>query len=213
MLDTDTLIKGYSFEKFTEKIRNLTNSEVGNYKNKQVFITERVDDFNPEVLLTRAILLDKTEKGKEYDASITVRRNSKNFCPKMDTITAFRVLYETDWADNGRFNVIDCKFSVALSYDADNKSLTYTHLYSKYRKNRLIHTVCYSVTERLDEAANLYISSIFNSAKKYDGIHNTAYKVLYTDLDTIHILPPAPIFNYDISEALEFLCDTIVLNN
>lgn len=64
MLDTDTLIKGYSFEKFTEKIRNLTNSEVGNYKNKQVFITERVDDFNPEVLITRAILLDKTERVK-----------------------------------------------------------------------------------------------------------------------------------------------------
>ena len=211
MLDTDTLIKGYDFDKFTEKIRNLTNSEVGKYKDKQVFITERVDDFNLEVLLTRAILSDKTEKGNEYDASITVRRSSKDFCPKMDTITAFRVLYETDWADNGKFDIVDCKFSVALSHDADNKSLTYTHLYSKYRKNRLVHTVCYSISERLDPEADLYISSIFNSAKKYDGIHNTAYKVLYTDLDTIHIL--SPLVNYGISEALEFLCDTIALNN
>lgn len=213
MLDTDTLLHGYGIERFNGKLNNLLNSEVGNRMNTQVYITERRDDFNPEVLLTRAVLSDKTEKGKEYDASITLRRSSKNFCPKMDTITAFRVLHETDWADNGRFNVIDCKFSVALSYDANNKSLTYTHLYNKYRKNRLIHTVCYSVTERLDEAANLYISSIFNSAKKYDGIHNTAYKVLYTDLDTIHILPPVSILDYGISEALEFLCDTIVLNN
>lgn len=211
MLDTDTLLYGYGIEKFNGKLNNLLNSEVGNRMNTQVYITERRDDFNPEVLLTRAILSDKTEKGKEYDASITIRRNSKNFCPKMDTITAFHVLHETDWTDNDKFDIVDCKFSVALSHDADNKRLTYTHLYSKYRKNRLVHTVCYSVSEHLDPEANLYISNIFNSAKKYDGIHNTAYKVLYTDLDTIHIL--SPLTNYGISEALEFLCDTIALNN
>lgn len=211
MLDTNTLLHGYGFEKFAEKIRNLTTTEVGNYAKKQVFINERHDDYNPEVLLTRAVLSDKTEKDKEYSASITVRRSSKNFCPKMDTITAFRVLYETDWADNNKMNTIDCKFSIALSYDADHKSLTYTHLYSKYRKNHLIHTVCYSVTESLDQDANIYINSLFNSAKKYDGIHNTVYKTLYTDLDTIHIL--SPLVNYGITEALEFLCDTILLNN
>lgn len=211
MLDTDTLLHGYDIEKFSEKLKNLINSEVGCYAKKQVFINERRDDFNPEVSLTRAVLSDKTEDDEEYSVSITVRRSAKHFCPKLDTINAFRVLYETDWADNNKMNTIDCKFSIALSYDADHKSLTYTHLYSKYRKNHLIHTVCYSVTESLDQDANIYINSLFNSAKKYDGIHNTAYKVLYTDLDTIHIL--SPLVNYGITEALEFLCDTILLNN
>lgn len=212
MLDTDTLIKGYDIEKFNEKLKNLLNSEVGLQKDKQVFINERHDEFNPEVLLTRAILSDKAEKGKEYDVSITVRRSTKRFCPKLDTINAFCVLYETDWAadDDNKFNK-SCKFSIALSYNADNKTLTYTHLYNKYKMDLLVHTVSFSVTERLDSDADNYISHLFNLAKKYDGIHNTKYKVLYTDLDTIHIL--APLVKYGISEALEFLCDTIALNN
>lgn len=212
MLDTDTLIKGYGIEKFNEKIRNLTNSEVGLYKDKKVLISERHDDFNPEVLITRAILTDTSEKGKEYDVSITVRRSAKHFCPKLDTINAFRVLYETDWAeDDNKAYSKDCKFSIALSYNPDIKTLTYTQLYSKYKSNLLVHTVCFNVTERLDTDANNYISSLFNSARKNDGIHNTTYKVLYTDLDTIHIL--APLIKYGISEALEFLYDAIVLNN
>ena len=211
MLDTDTLLHGYGIEKFNEKLKNLINSEVGCYAKKQVFINERRDDFNPEVLLTRAILSDKTEKGKEYDASITVRRSTKRFCPKLDTINAFHVLYETDWAaDKHKLNM-DCKFSIALSYNAENKTLTYTHLYNKYKMDLLVHTVCFSVTERLDSDADDYISHLFNLAKKYDGIHNTKYKVLYTDLDTIHIL--SPLVKYGISEALEFLRDTIALNN
>lgn len=211
MLDTDTLLHGYGIEKFSEKLKNLLNSEVGLYKDKQVFITERHDEFNPEVLLTRAILSDKTEEGKEYDVSITVRRSTKHFCPKLDTVNAFRVLYETDWAaDTDKLNM-NCKFSIALSYDADNKTLTYTQLYNKYKMDLLIHTVCFSVTEHLDSDADDYVSHLFNLARKYDGIHNTKYKVLYTDLDTIHIL--SPLVRYGISEALEFLYDTITLNN
>lgn len=211
MLDTDTLLHGYGIEKFSEKLKNLLNSEVGLYKDKQVFIAERHDEFNPEVLLTRAILSDKTEKGKEYDMSITIRRSTKRFYPKLDTINAFRVLYETDWAaDTNKLNMA-CKFSIALSYNADNKTLTYTQLYNKYKMDLLIHTVCFSVTECLDPDADKYISTLFNSARKHDGIHNTKYKVLYTDLDTIHIL--SPLVKYGISEALEFLCDTITLNN
>lgn len=212
MLDTDTLLHGYGIEKFNEKLNNLINSEVGNYAKKQVFIHERHDEFNPEVLLTRAILTDKTEKGKEYDVSITVRRSAKHFCPKLDTINAFRVLYETDWAeDNNKAFSKDCKFSIALSYNPDIKTLTYTQLYNKYKGKLLVHTVCFNVTERLDADADNYISSLFNSARKNDGIHNTAYKVLYTDLDTIHIL--SPLVKYGISEALEYLYDAIVLNN
>lgn len=212
MLDTDTLLHGYGVEKFNEKLKNLINSEVGLQKDKQIFITERHDDFNPEVLLTRAILSDKTEKGNEYDVSITVRRSAKHFCPKLDTINAFRVLYETDWAadDNDNFNK-SCKFSIALSYNADNKTLTYTQLYNKYKMDLLVHTVCFSVTEHLDSDADKYISHLFNLARKHDGIHNTKYKVLYTDLDTIHIL--SPLVKYGISEALELLYDTITLNN
>lgn len=212
MLDTDTLLHGYGVEKFNEKLKNLINSEVGLQKDKQIFITERHDDFNPEVLLTRAILSDKTEKGNEYDVSITVRRSAKHFCPKLDTINAFRVLYETDWAadDNDNFNK-SCKFSIALSYNADNKTLTYTQLYNKYKMDLLVHTVCFNVTERLDNDADKYVSHLFNLARKHDGIHNTKYKVLYTNLDTIHIL--SPLVKYGISEALELLYDTITLNN
>ena len=212
MLDTDTLLHGYGIEKFSGKLKNLLNSEVGLQKDKQIFITERHDEFNPEVLLTRAILSDKTEKGNEYDVSITVRRSAKRFCPKLDTINAFRVLYETDWAadDNDKFNK-SCKFSIALSYNADNKTLTYTQLYNKYKMDLLVHTVCFNVTERLDNDADKYVSHLFNLARKHDGIHNTKYKVLYTDLDTIHIL--SPLVKYGISEALELLYDTITLNN
>lgn len=211
MLDTDTLLHGYGIEKFNGKLNNLLNSEVGLYKDKQVFITERHDEFNPEVLLTRVILSDKTEKSKEYDVSITVRQRTKHFCPKLDTVNAFRVLYETDWAaDTDKLNM-NCKFSIALSYNADNKTLTYTQLYNKYKMELLVHTVCFSVTEHLDSDADDYISHLFNLARKYDGIHNTKYKVLYTDLDTIHIL--SPLVKYGISEALEFLYDTITLNN
>lgn len=211
MLDTDTLLHGYGIEKFSEKLKNLLNSEVGLYKDKQVFITERHDEFNPEVLLTRVILSDKTEKGKEYDVSITVRRSAKHFCPKLDTVNAFRVLYETDWAaDTDKLNM-NCKFSIALSYNADNKTLTYTQLYNKCKMDLLVHTVCFSVAEHLDSDADDYISHLFNLARKHDGIHNTKYKVLYTDLDTIHIL--SPLVRYGISEALEFLYDTITLNN
>lgn len=211
MLDTDTLLHGYGVEKFNEKLKNLINSEVGLQKDKQVFITERHDEFNPEVLLTRATLSDKTEKDNEYDVSITVRRSAKRFCPKLDTINAFHVLYGTDWAaDTDKINMA-CKFSIALSYDADNKTLTYTRLYNKYKMDLLIHTVCFSVTEHLDSDADDYISHLFNLARKHDGIHNTKYKVLYTDLDTIHIL--SPLVKYGISEALEFLYDTIALNN
>lgn len=211
MLDTDTLLHGYGIEKFSEKLKNLLNSEVGLYKDKQVFITERHDEFNPEVLLTRAVLSDKTEKGKEYDVSITVRRSTKHFCPKLDTVNAFRVLYETDWAaDTDKLNM-NCKFSIALSYNADNKTLTYTQLYNKYKMDLLVHTVCFSVAEHLDSDADDYISHLFNLARKHDGIHNTKYKVLYTDLDTIHIL--SPLVRYGISEALELLYDTITLNN
>lgn len=211
MLDTDTLLHGYGIEKFIGKLNNLLNSEVGLQKDKQVFITERHDEFNPEVLLTRAILSD-TEKGNEYDVSITVRRSAKRFCPKLDTINAFRVLYETDWDadDNDNFNK-SCKFSIALSYNADNKTLTYTQLYNKHKMDLLVHTVCFSVTERLDPDADTYISHLFDLARKHDGIHNTKYKVLYTDLDTIHIL--SPLVKYGISEALELLYDTITLNN
>ena len=212
MLDTDTLLHGYGIEKFNGKLNNLLNSEVGLYKDKQVFITERHDEFNPEVLLTRAVLSDKTEDDEEYSVSITVRRSTKHFCPKLDTINAFRVLYETDWADDDKKPYDkECKFSIALSYNADIKTLTYTQLYSKYKGKLLDHTVCFSVTEHLDSDADDYISHLFNLARKYDGIHNTAYKVLYTDLDTIHIL--SPLIKYGISEALEFLYDTIVLNN
>lgn len=211
MLDTDTLLHGYGIEKFSEKLKNLLNSEVGLYKDKQVFITERHDEFNPEVLLTRAVLSDKTEKGKEYDVSITVRRSTKHFCPKLDTVNAFRVLYETDWAaDTDKLNM-NCKFSIALSYNTDNKTLTYTQLYNKYKMDLLVHTVCFSVAEHLDSDADDYISHLFNLARKHDGIHNTKYKVLYTDLDTIHIL--SPLVRYGISEALELLYDTITLNN
>ena len=212
MLDTDTLLHGYGVEKFNEKLNNLLNSEVGLQKDKQVFITERHDEFNPEVLLTRAILSDKTEKGNDCDVSITVRRSAKHFCPKLDTINAFRVLYETDWEadDKDNFNK-SCKFSIALSYNADNKTLTYTQLYNKYKMDLLVHTVCFSVTEHLDSDADKYISQLFNLARKHDGIHNTKYKVLYTDLDTIHIL--SPLVKYGISEALELLYDTITLNN
>ena len=102
MLDTDTLLHGYGIEKFNGKLNNLLNSEVGNRMNTQVYITERRDDFNPEVLLTRAVLSDKTEDDEEYSVSITVRRSAKHFCPKLDTINAFRVLYETDWADDDK---------------------------------------------------------------------------------------------------------------
>lgn len=211
MLDTDTLLHGYGIEKFNGKLNNLLNSEVGLYKDKQVFINERRDDFNPEVLLTRAVLSDKTDDDEEYSASITVRRNAKHFCPKLDTINAFRVLYETDWADDDKkpFNK-ECKFSIALSYNSDNKTLTYAQLYNKYKMDLLVHTVCFSVTEHLDSDANDYISHLFNLARKYDGIHNTKYKVLYT-VDTIHIL--SPLVKYGISEALEFLYDAITLNN
>jgi hypothetical protein len=212
MLNTDTLLHGYGVEKFNEKLKNLINSEVGLQKDKQVFITERHDEFNPEVLLTRAILSDKTENGNEYDVSITVRRSAKRFCPKLDTINAFRVLYETDWdADNDNNFNKSCKFSIALSYNADNKTLTYTQLYNKYKMDLLVHTVCFSVTEHLDSDADKYVSHLFNLARKHDGIHNTKYKVLYTDLDTIHIL--SPLVKYGISEALELLYDTITLNN
>lgn len=212
MLDTDTLLHGYGIEKFNGKLKNLLNSEVGCYAKKQVFINERRDDFNPEVSLTRAVLSDKTEDDEEYSASITVRRSSKHFCPKLDTINAFRVLYETDWADDDKkpFNK-ECKFSIALSYNSDNKTLTYTQLYNKHKMDLLIHTVFFSVTEHLDSDADDYISHLFNLARKYDGIHNTKYKVLYTDLDTIHIL--SPLVRYGISEALGFLYDTITLNN
>ena len=211
MLDTDTLLHGYGIEKFNGKLKNLLNSEVGCYAKKQVFINERRDDFNPEVSLTRAVLSDKTEDDEEYSVSITVRRSTKHFCPKLDTINAFRVLYETDWAaDTDKLNM-NCKFSIALSYNSDNKTLTYTQLYNKRKMDLLIHTVCFSVTEHLDSDADDYISHLFNLARKYDGIHNTKYKVLYTDLDTIHIL--SPLVRYGISEALEFLYDTITLNN
>lgn len=212
MLDINTLLHGYGFEKFNGKLNNLLNSEVGNRMNTQVYITERRDDFNPEVLLTRAVLSDKTDDDEEYSASITVRRSSKHFCPKLDTINAFRVLYETDWVDDDKkpFNK-ECKFSIALSYNSDNKTLTYTQLYNKYKMDLLVHTVCFSVTEHLDSDADDYISHLFNLARKYDGIHNTKYKVLYTDLDTIHIL--SPLVKYGISEALELLYDTITLNN
>lgn len=212
MIDIDTLLHGYGIEKFNEKLKNLLNSEVGCYAKKQVFINERRDDFNPEVSLTRAVLSDKTEDDEEYSVSITVRRSAKHFCPKLDTINAFRVLYETDWAeDDNKAYSKDCKFSIALSYNPDIKTLTYTQLYSKYKSNLLVHTVCFNVTERLDTDADKYISSLFNSARKNDGIHNTTYKVLYTDLDTIHIL--SPLIKYGISEALEFLYDAIILNN
>lgn len=212
MLDTDTLLHGYGIEKFNGKLNNLLNSEVGLYKDKQVFINERRDDFNPEVLLTRAVLSDKTNDDEEYSASITVRRSAKHFCPKLDTINAFRVLYETDWADDDKkpFDK-ECKFSIALSYNHDNKTLTYTQLYNKYKMDLLVHTVCFNVTEHLDSDADKYVSQLFNLAKKHDGIHNTKYKVLYTDLDTIHIL--SPLVKYGISEALELLYDTITLNN
>lgn len=212
MLDTDTLLHGYGIEKFNEKLKDLLNSEVGNYMDKQVFINERHEDFNPEALLTRAVLSGNSKKGKDYTVSITVRRSSKHFCPKLDTIDAFRVLYETDWAeDDGKAYSKDCKFSIALSYNPDNKTLTYTQLYNKYKDKLLVHTVCFNVTESLDSDADKYISTLFNSARKYDGIHNTAYKVLYTDLDTIHIL--SPLVKYGTSEALEYLYDAIVLNN
>ena len=102
MLDTDTLLHGYDIEKFNGKLNNLLNSEVGCYAKKQVFINERRDDFNPEVSLTRAVLSDKTEDDEEYSVSITVRRSAKHFCPKLDTINAFRVLYETDWAEDDK---------------------------------------------------------------------------------------------------------------
>lgn len=212
MLDTDTLLHGYGIEKFSEKLKNLINSEVGLYKDKQVFINERRDDFNPEVSLTRAVLSDKTEDDEEYSVSITVRRSTKHFCPKLDTINAFRVLYETDWAEDDKkpFDK-ECKFSIALSYNHDIKTLTYTQLYSKYKGKLLDHTVCFSVTEHLDPDADKYINTLFNSARKNDGVHNTTYKILYTDLTTIHIL--SPLIKYGISEALEFLYDTIVLNN
>lgn len=163
------------------------------------------------MLLTRAVLSDKTEDDEEYSASISVRRSAKHFCPKLDTINAFHVLYETDWAaDKDKLNMA-CKFSIALSYNAENKTLTYTQLYNKYKMDLLVHTVCFNVTEHLDSDADDYISHLFNLARKYDGIHNTKYKVLYTDLDTIHIL--SPLVKYGISEALEFLYDAITLNN
>ena len=121
MLDTDTLLHGYGIEKFSEKLKNLINSEVGLQKGKQVFITERHDEFNPGVLLTRATLSDKTEKDNEYDVSITLHQRAKCLYPKLNTINAFRVLYETDWAaDADKINMA-CKFSIALSYNADNK--------------------------------------------------------------------------------------------
>lgn len=212
MLDTDTLLHGYGIEKFSEKLKNLINSEVGCYAKKQVFINERRDDFNPEVSLTRAVLSDKTEDDEEYSVSITVRRSAKHFCPKLDTINAFRVLYETDWAeDDKRPFDKECKFSTALSYNHDIKTLTYTQLYSKYKGKLLDHTVCFSVTEHLDPDADKYINTLFNSARKNDGVHNTTYKILYTDLVTIHIL--SPLIKYGMSETLEFLYDTIVLNN